>query len=124
MFLIYQIIIGDIVAIFIQYVSSARERFAMLFKRTVLTKILSNGMKAEFAIVMEEGEFQAALMVNGRFVSGPALPRLLDPPKDDITHWMGNRPGVGLTTDEADKIVREVMLENSAVEHRKKLAEE
>lgn len=96
----------------------------MLFKRTILTKILSNGMKAEFAVVMEEGAYQAALLINGRFVSGPALPQPLDPPKDDITHWMGNKPGVGLTTDEAEKIIREVILENSVVEHRKKLAEE
>lgn len=96
----------------------------MLFKRTVLTKILSNGMKAEFAIVLEDGAFQAALMINGRFVSGPPLPMPLDPPKDDITHWMGNRPGVGITTDEAEKIIREVKLENSTIEHRKKLLEE
>lgn len=92
----------------------------MLYKRTILTKILSNGMKAEFAVVKEEGVFQAALLVNGRFVSGPSLPRLLDPPKDEITHWMGNKPGVGLTEEEAEKIIREVALENSVIEHRKK----
>jgi hypothetical protein len=96
----------------------------MIFKRTILTKILSNGMRAEFAIVMEEGAFQAALMINGRFVPGPALPMPLDPHNDDVTHWMGNKPGVGLTTDEAEKIIREVKLENSAVKHRKMLAEE
>jgi hypothetical protein len=32
---------------------------------------------------------------------------------------MGNRPSVGLTTDEAEKIIREVTLENSVLEHRK-----
>lgn len=95
----------------------------MLFKRTILTKILSNGMKAEFVIVMNEGVYQAALVINGRFVHGPAFPMPLDPHNDDVTHWMGNKPGVGLTTDEAEKIIHEVMLENSVIEHRKKLAE-
>ncbi len=92
----------------------------MLFKRTVLTKILSTGMKAEFAIVKEEGRYQAALYIDGRLIHGPALPEPLSPPKDDLTHWMGNHPSIGLTSDEADKIVREVKLENSAIEHRLK----
>lgn len=90
----------------------------MIFKRTILTKILNNGMKAEFAVVREEGAFQAALYVNGRHVNGPALPEPLEPPKDEITHWMGNRPGVGLTREEAEKIIREVELENSVIAHR------
>lgn len=90
----------------------------MLFKRTVLTKILSNGMKAEFAVVKEEGRYQAALYINGRLIHGPALPEALEPPKEELTHWMGNRPSVGLTIDEAEKIIREVKLENSAIEHR------
>ena len=94
----------------------------MIFKRTVLTKILSNGMKADFAVVMEEGMFRAALLINGRYVSGPTLPQPLDPPKDEITHWMGNKPGVGLTTEEAEKIIREVAKENSVIEHRNKSA--
>ena len=81
-------------------------------------------MKAEFAIVMNEGAFQAALLINGRFVHGPALPMPLSPNNDDITHWMGNKPGVGLTTDEAEKIIHEVLLENSVIKHRKKLAKE
>jgi len=92
----------------------------MLFKRTVLTKILNNGMKAEFSIVKEDEMFKAALFLGGRHIPGPALPEPLDPPKGDLTHWMGNRPSVGLTCDEAEKIIAEVDLENSVVLHRKK----
>jgi len=90
----------------------------MIFKRTILTKILSNGMKVEFAIVKEENTFQAALFVNGRHINGPGLPEQLDPPKGDVTHWMGNRPSVGLTREEAEKIISEVKLENSVIAHR------
>ncbi|MBT1071715.1 hypothetical protein [Pelotalea chapellei] len=95
----------------------------MLFKRTVLTKILSTGMKAEFAIVKEAGIYHAALYVSGRFIPGPPLPEPLNPPKDDLTHWMGNRPGVGLTDEEAERILREVELENSVLQHIRKLDE-
>jgi len=91
----------------------------MIFKRSILSKMLSNGMKADFALVKEEDSYQAALYVGGRHIPGPAQPQLLDPPKDEITHWMGNRPSVGLSTEEAEKIIREVQLENSVLEHRK-----
>jgi hypothetical protein len=91
----------------------------MTFKRNILSKMLSNGMKADFALVKEEDAFQAALYVGGRHIPGPALPQPLDPPKGDVTHWMGNRPSVGLSSEEAEKILREVKLENSVLEHRK-----
>jgi hypothetical protein len=93
----------------------------MIFKRTVLTKILNNGMKAEFAIGKEDGIYKAVLYLNGRYIPGPALPEPLDPPKDNFTYWMGNRPGIGLTSDEAEKIIAEVELENSVVRHRRKI---
>ncbi|BCS53652.1 hypothetical protein [Geobacter sp. SVR] len=92
----------------------------MLFKRTILTKILSTGMKAEFAIVKEAGAYKAALYINGRRIPGPPLPEKLDPPTEGLTHWMGNRPSVGLSSDEAEKIIREVELENSVLEHLRK----
>lgn len=95
----------------------------MIFKRMILRKILDNGMKADFAVVKDEGEFKAALFVSGRYVPGPALPEKLSPPKGEFTHWMGNRPGVGLTDEEADKIVREVKLENSVLEHFRMMRE-
>ena len=91
----------------------------MVFKRNILSKMLSNGLKADFALVKEEDYFQAALYVDGHHIPGPALPQELDPPKGEVTHWMGNRPSVGLNRDEAEKILREVKLENSVLQHRK-----
>ena len=77
----------------------------MVFKRNIFSKILSNGLKADFALVKGEDAFQAALYIDGRLIPGPALPQPLDPPKGDVTHWMGNRPSVGLSSDEADSSV-------------------
>lgn len=91
----------------------------MIFKRKIISKMLSNGMIADVALVQEEGIFQAALYVGGRRIPGPALPQPLEPPKDDVTHWMGNRPSVGLSKEEAEKILREVNLENSVLQHRR-----
>lgn len=93
----------------------------MIFKREILSKILSNGLKATFSLVREEDTYQAALYIDGRRIPGPPLPVPLDPAKENMTHWMGNRPSVGLTTEEAEKIIREVKLENSVLEHRKLL---
>lgn len=92
----------------------------MLFKRNILTKILNSGIRAEFAIVKDEGVYKAALYVSGRYIPGPALPEPLTPPKDDLTHWMGNRPSVGLTDEEAERILREVELENAVLKHIRK----
>jgi hypothetical protein len=96
----------------------------MVYKRTVLTKYLSTGIKAEFAVVMENGAYHAGLYVSGHYINGPNLPQLLTSPKDDITHWMGNKPSVGLTSEEAAKIVHEVDMENSVLEHRKGIRNE
>ena len=93
----------------------------MVYKKSILSKILSNGLKADFCLVQEDGVFQAALYVDGRHIPGPALPMPLEPAKGEVTHWMGNRPSVGLTADEAHKIIKEIDLENSVLEHRKNL---
>ena len=82
--------------------------------------MLSNGLKAQFSLVREGDGFQAALYVNGRLIRGPSLPSPLNPPKGDVTHWMGNHPSVGLTAEEAEKILSEVEVENSVREHRLK----
>ena len=89
----------------------------MLFKCVILTKILNNGMKAEFSIVKDQGAYHAALFLNGRHIHGPLLPEELNPPRDNLTHWMGNRPSVGLTSEEAEKIIKQVELENSVIRH-------
>jgi len=91
----------------------------MIFKRNIFSKVLSNGIKADFALVKNEEYFQAALYVDGRLIPGPALPQELTPPKGNVTHWMGNHPSVGLSLEEAEKIIREVNLENSVLRHRK-----
>lgn len=91
----------------------------MIFKKTILSKILSNGLKADFCLMQDEDTFLAALFIDGKRIPGPALPSPLDPPNESITHWMGNHPSVGLTSAEADKIFKAVKMEICAAEHRK-----
>lgn len=93
----------------------------MIFKKNIISKVLSNGLKANFSLVQDDNGFQAALYIDGRHIPGPPLPMPLDDAKGDVTHWMGNRPSVGLTAEEAEKIFHEVKLENSVLEHRKQL---
>ena len=90
----------------------------MVYKKSILTKILSNGMKMEIAVVKNDETYQAGLYINGRFIPGPQLPEPLNPAKGEITHWMGNKPSVGLTTEENEKIRYDVELENSVLKHR------
>ena len=90
----------------------------MIVKRLILKKILNSGFVAEFLLIKSDGQYEAALFLNGKQVKGPPLPMLLTSPKDDLTHWMGNRPTVGLTTSEAEKIIDEVECENGVLRHR------
>lgn len=92
----------------------------MIVKKLILKKVLTGGIVAEFHMVKNEGEYQAALFVNGKHVGGPTLPQRLTSPKENITYWMGNKPSVGLTDTEADQIFREVELENQILVHRKR----
>lgn len=92
----------------------------MIVKRLILKKILNSGFVAEFLLVKCEGEYQAVLCLNGKQVKGPPLPVALTTPKDDLTHWMGNRPTVGLTTAEAEKIIEEVECENGVLKHQQR----
>jgi hypothetical protein len=79
-----------------------------IIQKELLNKILSTGSCATFALVRHNGEYKAMLYVNGKMINGPSLPQLLTCPKGDVTHWMGNKPGVGLTTSEADMIIQAV----------------
>lgn len=90
----------------------------MIYKKSIFSRILSNGMRLEIAVVMSDGRHHAGLYLNGRAISGPLMPEPLTPPKDDMTYWMGNKPSVGLTSDEVDRIRRAVDLENSVLRHR------
>jgi hypothetical protein len=92
----------------------------MIVKKVILKKILNSGFVAEFLLVKSDGEYQAALCLNGKQVKGPPLPMPLTTPKDDLTHWMGNRPTVGLTASEAEKIISEVECENGIVRHQQR----
>lgn len=91
----------------------------MVYKRSILKKNLSNGQQADIGLVKNEGYFQAALYIGGRLIRGPALPQELTSQKGDVTHWMGNHPSVGLTADENAKILNEVRIENSVIQHRR-----
>jgi hypothetical protein len=79
-----------------------------IIERELLNKVLSNGAYATFALVRHQGEYKAMLYVNGKRVNGPTLPQALLTSKEDVTHWMGNKPGVGLTTSEAEMIIQAV----------------
>jgi hypothetical protein len=79
-----------------------------IIEKELLNKLLSTGAYATFALVRHDGEYKAMLFVNGKRINGPAVPQELSTPKDDVTHWMGNKPGVGLTTSEAEMITRAV----------------
>jgi hypothetical protein len=91
----------------------------MIYTKTILKKILMHGALAEFTLVKSQGEFQAALYVDGEHIPGPPLPLPLARPKEEITHWMGNKPSVGLTTSEAEKIIEVVTMENNSLRYRK-----
>jgi hypothetical protein len=92
----------------------------MIVKKVLLKKILQSGYIAEFTLVKREGRYEAALYLNGKFVGGPPTPQLLTTPKGELTHWMGNRPTVGLSESEAERIISEVESENEVLQHREK----
>ena len=79
-----------------------------IVEKELLKKLLSNGALASFALVRHQGEYKAMLYINGKRVNGPSLPQPLSTPKEEVTHWMGNKPGVGLTTSEAEMIIEKV----------------
>lgn len=79
-----------------------------IVEKELLNKILSNGALATFALVRHNGEYKAMLFVNGKRANGPDLPQPLETTKGEVTHWMGNKPGVGLTESEAETIIRAV----------------
>lgn len=58
--------------------------------------------------------------MDGKYVGGPSIPLTLSPAKGEITHWMGNRPTIGLTKSEAERIYEEVEGENEVIRYRQK----
>ncbi len=86
--------------------------FEPIIVKDLLVKKLSNGAMAKVCLVRHQGEYKAMLYVNDKQVNGPPIPQPLDNPRDDITHWMGNRPGVGFTDKQAEMIIKTVKERN------------
>lgn len=84
----------------------------MKIQEVIVEKTLKNGMYAEIRLVRMPRQFEAALFLDGRFKPGPPVPRPLDTPTGDVTHWMGVRPSIGLTAEETEKIAGEVNVQN------------
>jgi hypothetical protein len=81
----------------------------MEFQEVIVERILQNtGAQLEICLVKNGSQYEAALFFNKKYKPGPPMPRPLDTPSGQSTHWMGVRPKVGLTAEEAEKIVYEV----------------
>jgi hypothetical protein len=81
----------------------------MEVQELILERVLQNtGALLEICLVKHGAQYEAALFFNKKFKPGPPLPRPLESPSGQSTHWMGVRPKVGLTQEEAEKIEYEV----------------
>jgi hypothetical protein len=87
--------------------------------KSVVVKRLQSGIFAEVFLVLHNGQYEAALFLSDKYKAGPPIPYALDTPTELHSHWMGVRPSVGLTPEEAERIISEVECENSL--HRQKL---
>lgn len=87
--------------------------------RSIVVKRLQSGFFAEVFLVMREEHYEAAMFLNDKYKPGPQIPQPLDTPNDQSSHWMGVRPSIGLSPEEAEKIISEVEYENLV--HRKKM---
>jgi len=79
---------------------------------SILSKTLKSGFVVEVKLVKRPMQYEAALFINDKYKPGPPVPRAMDTPAGEATHWMGIRPKVGFTTEEADKILDEVSGQN------------
>ncbi|GLI40056.1 hypothetical protein KI811_02315 [Geobacter hydrogenophilus] len=79
---------------------------------SILSKETKNGFLVDVRLVKRPRQYEAALFLNGKYKPGPPVPRPLDSPTTDASHWMGVRPSVGFSTEEADTITDEVMSQN------------
>jgi hypothetical protein len=84
----------------------------MKVEESIIAKTLTNGMVVDVRLVRRPRQYEAALMLNGKYKPGPPTPRPLENPAGEATHWMGVRPSVGLTGEEADTILAEVNAQN------------
>ena len=91
----------------------------MKVMKSVVVKRLQSGFFAEVFLVLHNGQYEAAIFLNDKFKPGPPVPYPLDTPTELHSHWMGVRPSIGLTPEEAALILNEVECENAL--HRQKL---
>ena len=87
--------------------------------KSVVVKRLQSGIFAEIFLVLNNGQYEAALFLNDKYKAGPPIPYPLDTPSEQHSHWMGVRPSIGLTPEEALRILSEVECENAL--HKKKM---
>lgn len=84
----------------------------MEVEETIVEKTLKNGMFVEVRLVKRPRQYEAALFIDGKYKYGPPVPRPLENPAGEVTHFMGVRPSVGLTGQEAEAIESEVLATN------------
>jgi hypothetical protein len=89
--------------------------------KSVVVKRLQSGFFAEVFLVSHNGQYEAALFLNDKFKPGPPIPYPLESPSEVNSHWMGVRPSVGLSPEEAALIVNEVECENAI--HKQKMVD-
>jgi hypothetical protein len=89
--------------------------------KSVVVKRLQSGFFAEVFLVVNNGQYEAALFLNDKFKPGPPIPYTLDSPTEANSHWMGVRPSVGLSPEEAELIINEVECENAL--HKQKMVD-
>jgi hypothetical protein len=87
--------------------------------KSVVVKRLQSGFFAEVFLVLHDGQYEAALFLNDKYKPGPPIPYPLDTPTEQLSHWMGVRPSIGLTPEEAELILNEVECENAL--HKNKM---
>ena len=77
----------------------------MEVEEVIIDRILQNtGALLEVCVVKHGKQYEAALFFDRKYKPGPPLPRPLESPSGQATHWMGVRPKVGLTQEEADAV--------------------
>ena len=81
----------------------------MEVQEIIIERVLQNtGALLEICLVKHGAQYEAALFFDKKYKPGPPMPRPLETPSGQSTHWMGVRPKVGLTQDESEKIAYEV----------------
>ncbi|HPX60246.1 MAG TPA: hypothetical protein PLN25_00560 [Deltaproteobacteria bacterium] len=84
----------------------------MTVEKIILSKTLQSKLTVDIALVLHNRQYEAALFLERKYKGGPPMPRELETPTDKASHWMSARPKIGLTPEEAEKVIDEVLSEN------------